>query len=280
MHVYRCPVCGYLHVGVPDFHFCPVCSTPVEVFTRETGSAHFANWTTNTRLMIMAMAETGRSQYDGKGTTRSFLNTDDLLFLPAQISRFPLLSDEDVASEVVLGKQAEQPIIAKIPVLNAGMSFGALSREAKMALAKASAIVGGIANTGEGGMLNEERELADKLTLQFSTGRFGASEDRLKIADIIEVKISQGAKPAMGGLLPGEKVTQEIADIRQIPVGKAAKSPARHKDIDSPKALAEKIAWLRRITGGKPISLKFVGGHIQQDLDAIFSQEHIPDILV
>jgi len=100
------------------------------------------------------------------------------------------------------------------------------------------------------------------------------------MADIIEIKISQGAKPAMGGILPGVKVTPEIAAIRQIPQGKNAMSPARHPDIDSPKALSEKIAWLRELSGGKPISLKLVGGHLRNDLDAIFSQKHLPDMLV
>jgi len=97
---------------------------------------------------------------------------------------------------------------------------------------------------------------------------------------MIEIKISQGAKPGMGGKLPAAKVTPEIAKIRQIPVGKLAESPARHPDIRSPEDLSEKIAQLREITGGKPISLKFVGGHIEDDLAAIFSQAHVPDVLV
>jgi len=162
----------------------------------------------------------------------------------------------------------------------AGMSFGALSREAKMALAMASTLAGSIANTGEGGMLEEERELAERVTLQYASGRFGVTDDRLKLADMIEIKISQGAKPGMGGKLPAAKVTPEIAEIRQIPVGKLAESPARHPDIRSPEDLSEKIAQLREITGGKPISLKFVGGHLEDDLAAIFSQEHVPDVLV
>lgn len=164
MNVYRCPVCGYLHSGELNFHFCPVCSAPVESFKPETNVVHFANWDTNSRMMILAMAESGQSQKSGKGTTRTFLNLDDLLFLPAQIAGLPLLDEEPVTTEVVLGKQAEHSFIAKTPILNAGMSFGALSREAKMALAKASAQVEGVANTGEGGMLDEERELADKIT--------------------------------------------------------------------------------------------------------------------
>jgi glutamate synthase domain-containing protein 2 len=280
MRVYRCPVCGYLHTGELDFHFCPVCGSPAEIFGEDTAVEHFANWDTKSRMMISAMAETGHYQLGGKGTTRTFLNMDDLLFLPAQIARLPLLDEEEVKSEVVLGKTAPKPVVVHTPVLMAGMSFGALSREAKMALAKASTLAGSIANTGEGGMLEQERRLAERITLQYASGRFGVTEDRLRLADMIEIKISQGAKPGMGGKLPAAKVTPEIAKIRQIPVGTLAESPARHPGIRSPEDLSERIAQLRQITEGKPISLKFVGGHLQEDLEAVFSQQHVPDVLV
>lgn len=280
MIVYRCPVCGYLHTGEIEFHFCPVCKTPAELFSPDKTFEHFANWDAKSRILIKHMAQTRHYYLDGKGTTRKFLNMDDLMFLPGQISRLPLLDSDEVFTEAVLGKTAKKPITVKTPILNAAMSFGALSREAKMALAKASTLVGGIANTGEGGMLDEERELADYITLQYASGRFGISESRLRLADMIEIKIAQGAKPGMGGKLPGVKVTGEIAKIRMIPAGKMAESPSRHKDIQKPRDLSDKIAWIRDVSGGKPVSLKIVGGHIEEDLDAIFSQEHIPDVLV
>ncbi len=117
----------------------------------------------------------------------------------------------EINSEVVLGKIAEQPVLLQTPILNAAMSCRALSKEAKMALALASSQSGTIANTGEGGMLDEERELAQRVTLQYSTGRCGISEERLQQADMVEIKISQGAKPGMGGKLPGAKVTAKQA---------------------------------------------------------------------
>ncbi|UCE40101.1 MAG: nitronate monooxygenase [Candidatus Aminicenantes bacterium] len=280
MNIYRCPVCGYLQIGEIDFHFCPICKTPAELFRGDPTAQNFAHWDAKTRIMIEHMADTGHYYLEGKGTTRKFLNMDDLLFMPGQISAPPLLDDEPVATEIILGKVSSHPITVKTPILNAGMSFGALSREAKMALAKASRMVGGIANSGEGGMLDEERELADRYTLQYASGRFGASEDRLKMADMIEIKISQGAKPSMGGKLPGSKVTEEISQIRELPPHRMAESPSRHKDINTPQDLSNKIAWLREITDHKPISLKFVGGHIEEDLDAVFSQENIPDVIV
>ncbi|MBW1641578.1 MAG: alpha-hydroxy-acid oxidizing protein [Deltaproteobacteria bacterium] len=278
--VMRCPICGYISIDEIDFHHCPVCKSPVELFKPDTTLEARGNWDTKSILQIMETARTGHYALEGKGTTRSFLNLDDLVFLPAQIAQTPLLESEEVKCKVILGKSAIKPIIANTPILNAGMSFGALSREAKMALAKGSAMVGGVANTGEGGMLDEEKQLSDKITLQYSTGRFGISDDRLKMADMIEIKISQGAKPGMGGKLPGAKVTDVIALIRQIKPGQTATSPARHPDISSANELSDKIGQLREMTEGKPIALKMVGGHIQKDLTAVFDQPHIPDVLV
>ena len=280
MTTYRCPVCGYLHAGNIDFHFCPNCNTPATVFIHDSGADNFGSWDVNSRRMIRSMAETGTYYLEGKGTARTFLCMDDLIFLPAQIDRLPLGDEVEINSEVVLGKTAEQPVLIKTPILNAAMSYGALSKEAKMALALASSKTGTIANTGEGGMLDEERELAERITLQYSTGRFGISKERLQQADMIEIKISQGAKPGMGGKLPGTKVTAEIAAVRQVPKGIMAQSPAVHEDIKSAKDLSGKIQELRKVTEGKPVALKFVGGHLDNDLKAVFSQDNIPDVLV
>lgn len=129
-------------------------------------------------------------------------------------------------------------------------------------------------------MLDEERDAADYMTLQYSTGHFGVSSERLRAADMIEIKISQGAKPGMGGKLPGAKVTAEIAAVRGVPQGVMAQSPAVHEDIKDAKDLSARIHDFRELTGGKPVSLKFVGGHLEKDLRAIFSQENIPDVLV
>jgi glutamate synthase domain-containing protein 2 len=280
MVMMRCPVCGYTVEAPLEFHFCPNCESPAEWFRPDESYVNFAHWDANTRLQIEKMAETGKSTLEGKGTTRSFRNMDELVFRPAQVAYPPRMLEEEVSTELLLGKKAASPVMSKTPILNAGMSFGALSREAKMALALASTLAGTVANTGEGGMLDEERELAERITLQYSTGRFGVSRERLMSADIIEIKISQGAKPGIGGKLPGHKVTPEIASIREIKPGILSQSPARHPDIENPRDLSDKIAWLRDLTGGAPISLKLVGGHIEKDLGAIFDQEHAPDILV
>jgi len=157
------------------------------------------------------------------------------------------------------------------------MSFGALSKEAKIALARASRIAGTIANTGEGGMLKEEREEAQFLIVQYSTGRFGITEDILKKADAIEIKIGQGAKPGAGGYLPKEKVTAEIAKVRGVKQGIDIHSPPYHPDINSLEDLKRKVEWLKDVSGGKPIIIKLGAGNVKEDVK-IASQAN-PDII-
>jgi len=282
MKTYRCSVCGYLHSGGLNFYFCPLCNATADLFMDCTALDRDkpGNWDLRTVRMIKEMAETGEPYREGKGTARIFRNMDDLIFRPAVIARLPLSENVEVNTEVVLGKTAKQPVILKTPILNAAMSYGALSREAKMALALASSRAGTIANTGEGGMLDEERELAEYITLQYAPGRFGVTPERLLLADMVEIKLAQGAHPGTGALLPAANVSVDIAAIRRIPIGEAICSPAIHSDIRGAGDLSEKILELRELTLGKPIALKIAGGHIEEDLKAVFSQQHIPDVLV
>jgi glutamate synthase domain-containing protein 2 len=203
---------------------------------------------------------------------------EDLVFVPAQLAKRPVdYFQEEIKSETVLGKNSNRPIKLKIPILIGAMSFGALSKEAKIVLAKASTLAGTIANTGEGGMLPEEREFAEKLIVQYSTGRFGISEKVLKKADAIEIKIGQGAKPGQGGLLPKEKITEEIAKIREVGRDKDIHSPAYHLDINTPEDLKKKIDWLRKITDGVPIIVKIAAGDVEKDIN--FAVQANPDII-
>ena len=203
---------------------------------------------------------------------------NDLVFVPAQLAKKPVdYFQEKINSETILGKLSQKPIKLKIPILIGAMSFGALSKEAKIVLAKASALTGTMANTGEGGMLFEEREFSEKLIIQYSTGRFGITEEILKQADAIEIKIGQGAKPGQGGLLAKEKITDEIAKIRKIEKGKDVHSPAYHPDIDNVEDLRKKINWLKEVTGGVPIILKLGAGDIENDME--FAVKANPDII-
>ena len=203
---------------------------------------------------------------------------DDLVFLPAQLAKRPVdYFKETIETGTILGKNSKKPVQIDVPILIAGMSFGALSRSAKIALAKASAMAGTVANTGEGGVLSEEREFAKRLVIQYSTGRFGIDEEVLKTADIIEVKIGQGAKGGQGGLLQKEKITPEIAAVRRVKLGIDVHSPAYHPDIKTPQDLKDKVKWLRELSGGCPISIKLAAGDVASDVKiAAFAQ---PDII-
>jgi len=203
----------------------------------------------------------------GRSNKWGRISFDELIFLPAQLSKRPVdYYREKISSETIIGKTSRKPVRIDTPIIIGAMSFGALSKEAKIALAKASKMAGTIANTGEGGMLSEEREFAKFLTIQYSTGRFGITEDILKKADAIEIKIGQGAKPGMGGLLPKEKITEEIARIRNVEKGKDVHSPPYHSDIENVEDLKKKIDWLRNLTGGAPIILKLAAGDIKNDV--------------
>ncbi len=214
----------------------------------------------------------GRSNKTGK------ISFDDLVFVPAQLAKKPVdYFTEKINSKTIIGKNSKKPIELNTPIIIGAMSFGALSKEAKIALAKASTMTGTMENTGEGGMLPEEREFSEKLIIQYSTGRFGITEEILKKADAIEIKIGQGAKPGQGGLLSGEKVTEEVATVRKIEKGKDIHSPAYHSDIKNVEDLKKKIDWLREITGGVPIILKLGAGDIEADVK--IAVEANPDII-
>ena len=203
----------------------------------------------------------GRSNKWGK------ISFDDLVFVPAQLSKRPVdYYKEKITAETVIGKNSKKPIKIETPIIIGAMSFGAVSREAKTALAKTSTLAGTIENTGEGGMLPEEREFSKYLIFQYSTGRFGADEETIKKANAIEIKIGQGAKGGMGGLLPAEKVTEEIAKIRKVEIGKDIHSPAYHLDIKNIEGLRKKVEWLRELTGGVPIILKLAAGDVENDI--------------
>ena len=280
---WRCPVCGFVHEGPtePDFAVCPVCGTPAEAFVKENApEEHFGLWTHQARHEIEEMARTGEYPIHAKGSTRKFLHFDNLMILPSVIARPPLLDEEEVDLSFTLGPRARAPVALSMPIMISGMSLGAISPEAKVALAKGASMAGTATNSGEGGFYDPEREAAKYFVFQYSTGRFGVTDENLKRADAIEIKLSQGAKPGMGGILPGPKVTGLIAELRGVKPGETVHSPARHKDIGSPKELADRIEEIRRINGGRPVGIKMAAGKIERDLGALFDAGGAPDYVV
>ena len=201
-----------------------------------------------------------RSRADaGAGAKRRVPDFDDLVFLGASVSRYPLEGyREACATNVTVGTRfASKPIELAIPVTIAGMSFGALGANAKRALGLAASAMGTTTTTGDGGMTDEEREASQTLVYQYLPSRYGMRPDQLRRADAIEVVVGQGAKPGGGGMLLGQKITDRVAEMRTLPAGIDQRSPSRHPDWTGPDDLEIKIRELREITGWeKPIYVK------------------------
>ncbi|MGV8862863.1 MAG: FMN-binding glutamate synthase family protein [Pseudomonas sp.] len=208
---------------------------------------------------IQRAAETGIYDIRGGGTKRKLPHFDDLLLLGASVSRYPLEGyREKCGTDVILGNRfAKKPLHLKIPVTIAGMSFGALSANAKEALGRGATIAGTSTTTGDGGMTPEERGQSEHLVYQYLPSRYGMNPDDLRKADAIEIVLGQGAKPGGGGMLLGMKVTERVAGMRTLPIGVDQRSACRHPDWTGPDDLAIKIAEIREITDWeKPIYVK------------------------
>jgi glutamate synthase domain-containing protein 2 len=208
---------------------------------------------------IRRAAATGIYDIRGGGAKRPVPHFDDLLFLGASVSRYPLEGyRERCGTDVTLGARfAKNPIHLKIPITIAGMSFGALSLQAKEALGRGATAAGTSTTTGDGGMTAEEREHSQMLVYQVLPSRYGLNPDDLRRADAIEIVIGQGAKPGGGGMLLGQKVTERVAAMRTLPAGIDQRSASRHPDWTGPDDLEIKIIELREITDWeKPIFVK------------------------
>ena len=222
------------------------------------------SWTFDeyTNSEIRRAAATGIYDIRGGGAKRRVPHFDDLLFLGASISRYPLEGyREKCETSVTIGTRfARKPIELKIPVTIAGMSFGSLSGAAKEALGLGATIAGTSTTTGDGGMTPEERDRSERLVYQYLPSRYGMNPDDLRKADAIEIVVGQGAKPGGGGMLLGQKISDRVAGMRTLPKGVDQRSACRHPDWTGPDDMEIKILELREITDWeKPIYVK-VGG--------------------
>ena len=309
MALYKCQVCGYLFnedtegrkwADLPADWVCPICGAQKSYFAKEepaaaaatTGdvgqpyaatSGYLAQWKRDhdeiERYMadIHQMAETGKSIIEPMRTTRPVVSWDDILIKGAQLAKIPLNREDPVRMETIIGPNAKHPLVIDIPVYVTHMSFGALSKEVKTALAKGSAAVRTATCSGEGGILPESLENAHKYIFEYIPNRYSVTEENLKRVDAIEIKFGQSSKPGMGGHLPADKVTDEIAAIRGFPKGVDIISPAHFPDIMSREDLKKKITWLRKTSGGRPIGVKLAAGHIEADLEVALYAE--PDFI-
>ena len=217
---------------------------------------------------IRRAAATGIYDIRGAGAKRKLPHFDDLLFLGASISRYPLEGyRERCGTEVVLGTRfAKHPLTLKIPITIASMSFGSLSAQAKEALGRGATIAGTSTTSGDGGMTEEERGHSKILVYQYLPSRYGMNPDDLRRADAVEVVIGQGAKPGCGGMLLGQKISDRVAEMRRLPKGIDQRSACRHTDWTGPDDLEIKINELREITDWKiPVFVKIGGARPYYD---------------
>lgn len=243
---------------------------------RESASFH-----RNVIAEIQRAASEGIYEIRGFGAKRHLPSFDDLVFLGASMSRYPLEGyRERCATDVVLGSRfARKPVELKIPITIAGMSFGSLSANAKRALGLGATKMGTSTTTGDGGMTEEERDASAVLVYQVLPSRYGMNPDDLRRADAIEVVIGQGAKPGGGGMLLGQKITDRVAAMRTLPTGIDQRSACRHPDWTGPDDLEIKIEELREITDWmKPIYVKI--GATRPRFDVALAVKAGADVIV
>jgi len=233
------------------------------------GLRESATFDRRTIAEIQRAAREGMYDIRGFGAKRQVPHFDDLLFLGASVSRYPLEGyRERCSTDVVLGDRfAHQPLHLDIPITIAGMSFGALSAQAKEALGRGASEMGTSTTTGDGGMTPEEREASKTLVYQLLPSRYGMNPDDLRAADAIEIVVGQGAKPGGGGMLLGHKISKRVAEMRDLPEGIDQRSACRHPDWTGPDDLEIKIGELREITDWqKPIFVKIGASRTYYDV--------------
>lgn len=213
------------------------------------------------------------------GVPRSELPSwDDIQILTAQLHRRPLREDESVGTELTIGPNAKKPLQLEIPIFVSDMSFGALSEEAKTAMSRGAELAGTGICSGEGGMLPEEQQANSRYFYELASAKFGYDESLLKIVQAFHFKAGQAAKTGTGGHLPGAKVTEKIASVRNLPVGQAAISPPTFDNLKSADEYREFANHVREISGGIPIGFKMSAQHIEKDID--FALEASADYII
>jgi methylamine---glutamate N-methyltransferase subunit C len=195
---------------------------------------------------------------------------NDLHFVPAQVFKIPLNTNEEVCIKAVIGPRAKKPLKVSSPIMFSGMSYGAVSRNVRLVLAKVASKLGLGVNSGEDIVLPEELNIASKnLIVQYSTGPFRVTEEILKKSSAVEIRFGQGAFPGWESLLPAEKMSPEVAELMGLKEGEAAYTPAHHPDIRNEDDLKEKIRWLRELTDGIPIGAKIGCGNVENDIEIL-----------
>ena len=306
MAVYKCIICGYEFdeekegKSFAEIEKCPLCKVDksnmilqdgeeapaaeaaAEAEQEDAGLAYDPKFTREDptcRYMkeIHEMAFSGESIHAAMGTQMPMPGWDDILILGAQLNPPPLNDGDFVNTWTTIGKKAKKPMMLEGPVYVSHMSFGALSEEIKVALAKGSAMAKTAMCSGEGGILPAEMAAAHKYIFEYIPNKYSVTDENLRNADAIEIKIGQGTKPGMGGHLPGEKVTAQIAEIRGKKQGEDVQSPSKFPEINSKEDLKVMVDMLRERSDGRPIGIKIAAGRIEKDLEfCVFAE---PDFI-
>jgi len=216
---------------------------------------------------IHTIAATGQSIHASMRCRQPVISWDDILILGKQLNCLPLLNEDRVVTQTIIGPKAKQPLVIDTPILISHMSFGCLSREATIALAKGSAQAGTAVGSGEGGILPESFSASHKYIFEYVPNQYSVTQENLLKVDAIELQFGQSSRPGLGSHLPGHKVTAEVSAIRGFPVGQDIISPSRYPDIHSRAELKAKIDWLREASNGRPIGVKIAAGQVEKDLD-------------
>ena len=303
MAQYKCSICGYVYdeekEGTPfsKLKTCPVCSQPAACFEKigetadppESRAAEpdlplaypeqYARQDGSIPHMddIHKMAVTGESIHAAMATELPVPGFDEILILGAGLDPMPLESGAPVNTTTVIGPKAAKPMVLENPVYVSHMSFGALSKETKIALSKGSAMAQSAVCSGEGGVLPEEMRAAAHYIFEYIPNRYSLTDENLRNSSAVEIKIGQGTKPGMGGHLPGNKVTPDIAAVRGKPAGEDIQSPSRFPGINTPDDLKMLVSELRTRSEGRPIGIKLAAGHIERDL--AFALKAEPDFI-
>jgi glutamate synthase domain-containing protein 2 len=299
MAQYTCSVCEYVHDeektgqkwdDLPDDWVCPVCESPQSYFSKTEEDTHAPEPQVDKALAeadttnlidlqknmaeaepyfadIQEIARSRRTVDEPMRTKEPVISWDEILIKGAQLARFPLNHDDPVNTTTVIGPKAAKPLVIETPIYISHMSFGALSKEAKTALARGSAATKTLICSGEGGILPEEFDAAYRYIFEYVPNQYSVNEENLRKVDAIEIKIGQSAKPGLGGHLPGKKVTAEIAGIRGFKEGEDIISPSHFKDIRNRNDLKNRVDLLRETSGGRPIGIKLAAGDIEADLE-------------
>ena len=294
--IYECDICAYPYNesdeeinfdDLPEDWICPVCGAEKKSFSihvkavaeskkktvnPESEGEYLAKWRRphdefeTDMADIHYIATHGHSVLEPMRTRMPSFNWDEILIKGAQLAKLPVLESQPVNTTTVIGPGATVPMVIESPLIVSHMSFGALSKEAKLALAKGSAKAKTAMCSGEGGIIPESLDSAYKFIFEYVPNKYSVTDEYLSQVDAVEIKIGQSAKPGMGGHLPGHKVTSEIAKIRGFEEGKDIISPAHFPDILTKDDLKSTVNLLRKKTGGKPIGIKIAAGHLEEDI--------------